>query len=213
VQVSLLGQRAGAEIMPEIGEIKSRKQIGRFGWNALIWHACIDCGKERWVELSMGNPQHLRCLKCARQIQRGANNSHWNGGRTIDHYNYIYVLLPRDDFFRPMANSHGYVREHRLVVAKALNRCLLPWEVVHHKGVKYSLGSIENRQDNRYPENLKLLGGEGSHNTMLDKWCRKLQKENTQLRQLLNEHNITIPSLRVTPRDFSRPLTPSPGMP
>ncbi|KKN76441.1 hypothetical protein LCGC14_0369500 [marine sediment metagenome] len=39
--------------MPEIGEIKRGKEIGKTGkWH--VWHACVDCGKERWVGLEKG---------------------------------------------------------------------------------------------------------------------------------------------------------------
>ena len=78
---------------------------------------------------------------------RGVNNPHWKGGRTKS-YGYILIKLQPDDFFYRMASKYGRVLEHRLVMAKHLNRCLLPWEVVHHKnGI---------RDDNRL-DNLQLL--------------------------------------------------------
>ena len=78
-----------------------------------------------------------------------------------------------------MATKKGFVFEHRLVVAKALDRCLLPWEVVHHKGVKYPLDSIENRSDNRYPENLELLPTRKYHlaDTVTKSLIKRLQRQ------------------------------------
>ena len=55
-----------------------------------------------------------------------------------------------------MVNSKGYTQEHRLVMAKHLGRCLHAWEFIHHKGITYPLGSIENKQDNRI-ENLQII--------------------------------------------------------
>ncbi len=92
------------------------------------------------------------------EAMMGSKHHSWKGGRYEDGNGYIRVRLYPDDFFYPMAHkTNHYVLEHRLIVAKALNRCLLPWEIVHHKGNKQPQGSIENKSDNRYPENLELL--------------------------------------------------------
>ena len=131
---------------------------------------CQNCGKERRVQLLSGQPRRKLCRRCVRlgshhssetiaKISR-ENSASWKGGRQKCGHGYITVKLQPSDFFYPMADKRGYVLEHRLVVARALGRCLHSWELVHHKGQKYI--GIENRSDNRYPENLGLTI-RGSH--------------------------------------------------
>ncbi len=64
--------------MPEIGQIVFGRDIGRCAknGNAYVWHACNDCGKERWVQILCGQPESARCLSCANQRERNPN---WRG--------------------------------------------------------------------------------------------------------------------------------------
>lgn len=122
---------------PYLGEVRTGKQVDIPSGYKYIWAACPDCGTARWVAISKeGILRRSRCYTCAMKLQRGENNANWKGGRTHQG-DYIQVKLQPDDFFYPMADSQGYVMEHRLVMAKHLGRCLQNWEKVHHKdGIK-----------------------------------------------------------------------------
>ncbi len=103
------------------------------------------------------------------QSRMGQDNPNWKGGRSSKTRGYVTVRVYPENFFYPMAESDGYILEHRLVMAKYLNRCLLPWEIVHHKnGI---------RNDNRL-ENLKLLPSQTYHtvDTLLKSKVTKLEK-------------------------------------
>ena len=139
------------------------KPVGNY---ALI--GCASCGKERWVQLIHGTPRNNLCPACG--ARKGAskramaNSVNWKGGRKRDNYGYILILLPHDDFFLPMADPNRYVLEHRLVMAKHLGRCLLPWEAIHHRNGL--------RDDNRL-ENL-LIVLVGNHNGTIEcPFCKK----------------------------------------
>ena len=73
------------------------------------------------------------------------------------------------DFFYQMANKNGYVLEHRLVMARYLERNLHRWEIVHHKN--------HIRDDNRI-ENLQLVS-DNRHKqiTMLENRIKYLERE------------------------------------
>ena len=145
--------------MPELGEIKKAREIGKRGGrrgNLLyIWVACSECNEPRWVQCTKGKPRILRCRSCARRNYKmseaakkklrelfkgkrlNAANPNWKGGKIITRDGYIRVRVYSDSSFFPMVDSGGYIKEHRLVMAKKLGRCLKNNEVVHHlNGVK-----------------------------------------------------------------------------
>ena len=164
-----------------IGEIKRGKEIGSVKELSakFMWCACDKCGGERWVRLNKGIPVHTRCVRCF-PGRPGETNGQWRGGRFTRRGSYVMVWVSPDDFFRPMGDSNGYIREHRLVMAHHLNRCLLRWEIVHHRnGIK---------DDNRL-ENLEVIGCRGKHNTQVEQTL-KLQAgqiKDLQARVLLLE--------------------------
>ncbi len=168
--------------MPQLNEIKQGKEIGKQPTAKFVWEACPDCGKERWIRLEREKWKHIRCKTCANKLSPIAykpwdKNPMWKGGKSTNR-GYIIIKLQPNDFFYLMANCLGYVLEHRLVVAKALNRCLLPWEIVHHK-------EGFAKDDNRYPETLQLVM-EDQHNqitiairqiTLLKERIKRLEEE------------------------------------
>ena len=163
--------------MPERNEIRRGKEIGYTAKNTrFIWHACEGCGKERWVLIIKEKPNRAICASCK---NIGSNNALWKGGHTTDNQGYVYTYVYLDDFFASMRSKRRcYVAEHRLVMAQHLCRCLLPWEVVHHKnGVK---------NDNRL-ENLTLLSSRSLHMGDI-----LLRRENKKLRRQVAELEIKI---------------------
>ncbi len=164
--------------MPNENEIVHGRDIDKKPLRQLfIWAKCCICGKGRWVVLTKGKPIYQRCLSCGSLGRTGIKNSNWKGGRYNHGDGYIRVRVYPNDFFYPMADKQGYVFEHRLVMAKHLNRCLLAWETVHHKN--------EIRNDNRI-ENLILFPTNYEHHslTRMKNYIRKLEKEVNRLTQM-----------------------------
>jgi hypothetical protein len=79
-----------------------------------------------------------------------ANNQNWVGGVIKTPGGYVKVRDP----LNVMADSRGYVWEHRLVMAKHLGRPLSRTEVVHH---------IDDNKSNNELSNLMLFGSQSEH--------------------------------------------------
>lgn len=151
---------------------------------AYLWDACPDCSKERWVRQ---RDKGVLCRSCARKQIIGARCPRWNGGRKIAH-GYVYIFVKGNHPFFAMAMRDGKrhsIAEHRLVMAKALNRCLHSLEIVHHiNGIK---------KDNRL-ENLMLMSSKGDHLSLkylkdavaqLEAHVMLLEVENQRLNSML----------------------------
>ena len=156
---------------------------------------CPVCGREREIVKCITHRPKFTgiCRPCNSKIlgkklgtrgrlRTAEKHPRWKGGKIKTKMGYIIVRLYPDNFFYPMAMGSGYVKEHRLVVAQALGRCLLPWEIVHHKE-GYA------KDDNRYPETLELLSDKRWH--LIDSTTKSyiviLEKQINQLKQRVEE--------------------------
>ena len=93
-----------------------------------------------------------------RKAQIGSKSWAWADGRSKTTKGYILIK----NHNHPFRDKQNYVLEHRLVMEKILGRYLYPDEIVHHKGTKYTIGSFEDRKDNRL-KNLKLFPNKKEH--------------------------------------------------
>ena len=169
-------------IMPEVNDIKSN------GIRNRKWVICPDCGKGRWVILSLTKRLTFtgRCHACNASLRGG--NRIKSGYRWVNNNGYVLVKLQPDNFFYSMVGQDGYVLEHRLVVAQVLGRCLHSWEIVHHKGTKYPKGSREDKADNRYPENLQLVTDDRHKQiSILEAKIQRLKVANKELKRRLKD--------------------------
>ncbi len=113
---------------------------------------CLECNKEINPHTKRQNYTGL-CKECFVKTRTGEKSPWFKRGWLINTQGYKEILLHKEDFFYPMANTYNYVREHRLVVAKSLGRCLHTWESVHHKNgdkLDNRIGNLELTSKNQH---------------------------------------------------------------
>lgn len=208
-------------LKPQLGEVRKMADVGWQGREKVVWTACELCGKERWVGLSRGELRTRFCRHCAatrpeKRLQlskafkgryvspetkikmslshkgkyMGEKGANWRGGRTYIN-GYIQVWVSPDDFFHEMCKGDNYVLEHRLVMAKHLERNLHSWEIVHHiNGIKDD-NRIENLQLVQEMQHRQLTILETKTNKLLEQQkelmneIRLLRWENRELKEIL----------------------------
>lgn len=132
----------------DLGTLVKSSDIGRNGTDRYIWIGCEKCGKERWVRFSKGKITARFCRHCAKKMTSLIRDNVYDG----EGYRRIYKDIV-DVKFHPMATKSGYIREHRLIMAQHLDRCLEITEIVHH---------LNGKKDDNRLENLELVG-KGEH--------------------------------------------------
>jgi len=133
--------------MPQLGEQKRGREIGKTPNHLFIWSACKKCKQERWVDQQqIQDKRYLGwCRKCGNYrngMVQGRKNK--KRGRKKTSTGYIEILLKPNDPFRSMALRSGYVKEHRYIIAQHMGRCLYPGEVVHHKDGNKTNNDLSN---------------------------------------------------------------------
>ena len=140
--------------MPQIGEVRKGRDIegitASSARNFYIWLACSKCGKERWVVRRINQKHEKQATMCRAcyyaylKTRKPKEHPCWvKSGRFKRADGYVLIRLTPDNPYWGMADKDGYVREHRLVIAQHLNRCLKTTEEVHHLN--------GTRDDNRLP--------------------------------------------------------------
>lgn len=156
-------KRAGAEFRDNPAPLETPEEV-----DAVRRMAAEGLGQVA-ISLKIGRSQSfvgrlMRRHQIPTNLQRrGARHNQWKGGRFVDANGYIRVWIDRDDPLAIMADSQGYVAEHRLVVARKLGRPLTRSETVHH---------IDGNTQNNDPDNLQLRQGKhGKHIVLRCRCC------------------------------------------
>lgn len=106
---------------------------------SIIFRRSICSIQHKAIRLKLSKDKEVNKLIRSRSVS-GEKGSNWKGGKKINKKGHVLVLRKE----HPMADSTGYVLEHRLVMAEHLGRNLKSDEIVHHKNGIKTDNRIEN---------------------------------------------------------------------
>ena len=118
-------------------------------------YTCEVCGK-----LFRRTP---RANATPRFCSRSCKAQSFSGNSFVDKKGYVHVWLPE----HPVANSTGYVLEHRLVVSREIGRPLRIDEHIHH---------VDEDPGNNAPENLMIVTAEEHRRIHNRKTAHRLER-------------------------------------
>lgn len=127
---------------PVLDEIRGGRCIGYKG-GRWVWHACVDCGRERWVMLKKSKPGSLRCLRCGTKryaaahpgVHAGVNHPMWGKRHSSES---IEKMRQAHKGYRPTAEIKEKLRLANL-------------------GNKYALGRVQSAET-RAKRSTSMLG-------------------------------------------------------
>ena len=160
------------------GDIKTPRELG-FGnktKSKYVYAKCTNCGNLRWVQLKTVD-KYKKCRKCMNTGKIKERSGTWNGGRKQNHSGYVMVHLYKDSPYFSMADANGYVFEHRLVMAEHLGRCLMNYEIVHHRDSIKSHNEITNL----------YLTDASNHNTLVEAVIKRQDAMIVNLKEEINQ--------------------------
>lgn len=162
------------------------------GGNAKANVTCGLCKNKRYITVVKSAKWTGLCRQCANGAVHGSRNSNYRNNKIkrFGGYNFLLIscLSEEDQKLAKQMITHkssynsewGYVAEHRLVMAKSLNRPLTSKEIVHHLN--------EIKDDNRL-ENLTLTN-QKSHAKEHQSILKASRSEIQRLQKLLKANNV-----------------------
>ncbi len=158
----------------------------------LFERRCVVCGDIKMVT-------HTRHLKSNAPKCRSCSSKYLNSIRQGNKYKnkqgYINVLLRG----HPMANSCGYVLEHRLVMYQKLGRKLDRNEHIHH---------VNGKRDDNRPENLQVLSPSEHQRVTSKEYHDQLRNDLIELKEYRSGKRVVPIAIRL-PENFLQTFRPA----